>query len=345
MSVTAEVVGLEAPGLPRSGWGLAPAHGVYYRPAEAKPRTALVAVHYNLDFSQHYLAEPMAQRGFGFLGWNTRYCGNEVYFRLESALADIGLGVQWLRRQGAERIVLLGNSGGGSLMAAYRARGGEGELYASVAAHPGRPDVLTAWLDPAVSDEADPTATDPELDMYDPRNGPPYPPEFVTRYRGAQRERNARITEWCERELARLRDVGFSDRLFTVARTWADLRFVDPQLDPSERPSPACYRGDPAKANRGVNGIGMVNTLRSWLSMWSLEHSECRSSEYLGRISVPSLVVQATADTGVFPSDARAIYEGLAAQDKQLVELEGDHYFRGSRDALADLLADWVGAR
>ena len=41
---------------------------------------------------------------------------------LDRALVDIGLGVAWLREQGAETIVLLGNSGGGSLMAAYNAQ-------------------------------------------------------------------------------------------------------------------------------------------------------------------------------------------------------------------------------
>jgi hypothetical protein len=247
--------------------------------------------------------------------------------------------------QGVEVLVLLGNSGGGSLLAAYQAGAQTGDLYVSVAAHPGRPDVLTAWMDPAVVDEFDPVATDAALDMYDPANGPPYSPEFLERYREAQQARNRRITAWAQDELERVRAAGFSDRLFTLQRTWADPRFVDPSLDPSDRPTPACYAGEPARANRGVLGIGTANTLRTWLSMWSLDHSQCRGAEHYATIEAPALVVQATMDTGVFPSDARTIHDALASADKRMVELRGDHYFQGERDPLADLVAGWVEER
>jgi len=366
--VERELVALSGPQTPRMGWGSHACQGVYHRPAGAQPEVAFLAVHYNIDFSEHYLADHLARRGFGFLGWNTRFRGMEALFLLDRALLDIGLGVRWLRERGAETVVLLGNSGGGSLVAAYQAQSQRpairpalgmplaegldelepGDLYVSLAAHPGRPEVLTAWLDPAVTDEADPLATDPSLDMFDERNGPPYAPEFVARYRAAQRARNERITEWAKRELERLRAAGHFDRLFTVHRTWADPRFLDPALDPSERPTPACYLGDPRAANRGVLGIGNLNTLRSWLSMWSLAESQCNSEEHLAAISLPSLVVQPSMDTGVFPSDARRIHDGLAATDKRLEELPGDHYFRGvegARSTLADLIAAWVGGR
>lgn len=368
MTAERELVEVEAPELPRTGWGLAPARGTYYRPAGRRPRTAFIVVHYELDFSQHYLAEPMAQRGYGFLGWNTRFCGRESHFLLDRALVDIGLGVSWLRETGVELVVLLGNSGGGSLLAAYQAQsrasvvqppydlrlaGGiedlpAGDLYVSLAAHPGRPQVLTHWIDPAVVDEQDPLPTDAGLDMYDPDNGPPYADEFVERYRTAQRARNDRISQWCRTELERLRSAGYPDRLFTVARTWADPRFLDPRLDPSDRPTPACYRGDPRRANRGIDGIGMVSSLRTWLAMWSVQDSQFDPSAALRLIDVPALVVQARADTGVFPSDARAIFDTLGSADKELVELPGDHYFRGPgspRGALADALADWVAQR
>ena len=41
----------------------------------------------------------MAERGYGFLGWNTRFRGNEAHFLLDHALAEIGVGVRWLREQ------------------------------------------------------------------------------------------------------------------------------------------------------------------------------------------------------------------------------------------------------
>jgi len=366
--VERDLVALSGPEMPRMGWGSHPCQGVYYRPAGERPRVAFIAAHYNIDFSEHYLADHLARRGFGFLGWNTRFRGMEAFFLLDRALLDIGLGVRWLREQGVETVVLLGNSGGGSLIAAYQAQAQQpvtrpafgmpladgldelapGDLYLSVAAHPGRPEVLTNWLDPAVVDERDPVATDPALDMYAEENGPPYGEEFIARYRAAQRQRNGRITEWAKAELERVQAAGRFDELFTVHRTWADLRFADGAIDPSDRPTPACYLGDPSFANRGVLGIGSLNTLRTWLSMWSLEESQCSSAEHLAAISLPSLVVQPTMDTGVFPSDARAIHDGLAATDKRLVELPGDHYFRGvegARSDLADLIAEWVAER
>ena len=318
------------------------------------PAIAFIATHYNVDFTEHYLADLLADRGFGFLGWNTRFRGNEGYFVLDYALADIALGVRWLREQGVERLVLLGNSGGGSLMAAYQAhtrrddRLAPGDLYVSLAAHPGRPQVLTAWMDASVTDEFDPTKTDPSLDIFNPENGPPYDPDFLATYRAAQVSRNRRITEWGKQELERLRAAGLKDRVFTVQRTWADPRMVDPSLDPSDRPTPACYAGDPARANRGVFGIGIMNTIRTWLEMWSLDDSRCGGAEHLTEITLAALVVSATGDTGVFPSDAAGIVDALASKDKQLIELPGDHYFRGpagERDAVAELLAEWVEAR
>jgi hypothetical protein len=214
-----------------------------------------------------------------------------------------------------------------------------------LAAHPGRPDVLTKWLDPSVTDEADPVATDPELGLYAPANGPPYRPEFVERYRAAQVDRNRRITAWAREELERMQAAGRRDRLFTLTRTWADLRMLDPTIDPSDRPSPACYLGDPRAANHGVFGIGVLNTLRTWLSMWSLDESQCRAEPHLARVVLPALVVQASADTGVFPSDADAIAAALGSDDVRLETVTGDHYLRdppSARSDTANLVAAWV---
>jgi len=57
----------------------------------------VIATHYNVDFSEHYMAELMASRGYGFLGWNTRFRGLEHWFTLDHALVDIGVGARWLR--------------------------------------------------------------------------------------------------------------------------------------------------------------------------------------------------------------------------------------------------------
>ena len=366
MGVERTWVSLESPTQGRAGHGSAPCQGLWWTPAGERPTVAMIATHYNVDFSEHYLAELMAERGVGFLGWNTRYRGNEPYFLLEHAVVDIGAGVRWLREQGVETVVALGNSGGGSLMAAYQSQSVEPnlhavgggpvpdaalelepcDLYVSLQAHLGRPEVLTAWLDPSVTDETDPFSVDPDLDMYDERNGPPFAPEFVERYRAAQVDRNHRITAWARAQIAELAERGHWDRLFLVERVWADLRFTDLELDSSNR-TVGCYAGDPKRANYSPFGLGRVNTCRTWLSMWSLEESQCRGAEHLGRVTVPSLLVQSLGDTGIFPSDARQIFEALGAADKAMEMVAGDHYFQhsGNRAEVADLLAAWVRAK
>jgi len=366
--IVSEFVGLPSPVVGRSGAGGHPCQGIYHRPAGTRPSTAFIAAHYNVDFAEHYLAALLAERGYGFLGWNTRFRGNEAHFLLDHALAEIGVGVRWLRSQpGVERVVLLGNSGGGSLMAAYQSQAVEPnvrpvtgmrplaaieelpacDLFVALAAHSGRPEVLTNWLDPSVTDESDPLSADPQLDPFNPANGPPYDAAFQARYRVAQRARNERITGWALDELDALAGSRARDRLFLVPRSWADLRMIDPAIEPSDRRPNWCYLGEPVKANYGVYGVGTVSTLRSWLSMWSLRTSQCIAAPHLARIALPSLVVHATADACVYESDARALYEALAATDKELVFIKADHYLQepaGARAEVADLVAAWVAS-
>ena len=304
----------------------------------------------------------------GFLGWNTRYRGAEDQFLLEHALIDIGVGVRWLKENaGVEQVVILGNSGGGSLMGAYQAetiaptlvhetkgptqdalRVLQGaDLYISLNAHQGRPEVLTDWMDASVVDEFDPTKTNESLNPFHATNGPPYSEAFITKYRAAQRARNQRITDWAKRELARVNAAGIPDILFPLYRTWGDLRFMDPAIDPSDRICPACYRGHPAQANR-TPGIGRANTLKTWLSMWSLSESKCQGRDHLAKFTAPALVVQGKGDTGVFPSDAKKILDYIGSKDKKLELMPGAHYFEDSmpnREAAVDLMVDWIKSK
>jgi hypothetical protein len=353
-----------------AAFGAHPLQGVFMTPGQRQPTVAFIASHYELDFTEHYLGPLLAQRGFGFLGWNHRYRGNGMYFRLDAAVSDIGIGIRWLREHGVERIVLLGNSGGASLMAAYQSQAtspnlvaGPGsrltaglddlmpaDLYVSLAAHPGRADLNVNCLDPSVVDESDPWSSDPALDMYDESNGPPFDSEFQRRYHGEQVRRNRRISAWARSQLEALRRLGHpvKDRLFVVNRLWADLRFIDAAIEPSDRHVPGCWLGDPRRANAGVAGIGTVNTLRTWLSMWSIDDSQARVVLHGPNIRIPSLVVAASGDTGVFDSDTKAILDSLASTDKQSHTLKGDHYFLapdGARAQVADLLEGWVQER
>lgn len=348
MTVERRFVSLVPPHGRRAGAGGAPTQGLYHVQEGRPPRVAVLASHYEVDFAEHYLAPWLAERGIGFLGWNTRFRDAGHLFHLDTALGDLGAGVRWLREEGgADRVVLLGNSGGASLLAALQALAADdaerGDAFISLNAHPGRPDVLTRWLDPSVTDEADPVGRDADLDMFDERHGPPYDPAFVERYRAAQVARNERITDWCEAERARLVAGGGTDRVFGVPRTWADLRFADLALDPSDRPA-GCYLGDPARANALAVGLAAVCSIGGWLEMWSLRQSRCRATDHLAAVEVPALVVQSTADRGCFPSDARAIHGALTATDAHLEWVPGDHYLTDPDDRrrVADLLADWI---
>ncbi|KAK5311539.1 hypothetical protein LTR93_011692 [Exophiala xenobiotica] len=346
-------IAIESESAKRSPMGGHPCQGQYFtKEGNPNPEVAIFVVHYSADFSEHYLGPHLAAQGYGFLGFNTRFRGAEDRFILEHALDDIAAGAAWLRNEAkAKKIVFIGNSGGGSLLAAYQAKAQQNPTWVSadafifLNAHPGRPDVLTKWLDPSVVDETDPVKTDSSLDMYDPRNKPPYSKEFITRYRAAQVERNNRITRWAKEELKRLNTAGIPDRLFPLYRTMADLRFLDAKIDPSDRPAPACYAGDPRKANRGISLLGRSNTLQTWLSMWSLEESKCKLEPYAAAFSLPTLVVQSTGDTGVYPSDARHVYDIIATKDKELELIPGGHFFDESQkslDGIIQVIGDWV---
>jgi pimeloyl-ACP methyl ester carboxylesterase len=208
--------------------------GILYMPAKAKPRTVVIMAHPRADFSTHYSIPFWVEAGFAAFGFNTRYLNNDAMMLHENLLLDLGAGIRFLREEeGFEKIVMLGNSGGGSLFAYYDSQaralagnrvsappgGGPPDLnkfdlptadgYIALAAHPGQGMVLMSCLDAAVVDESDPFASDAALDMYGERNGfktPPaesrYSEEFLERYRAAQLARCARIDAIARRHIA-----------------------------------------------------------------------------------------------------------------------------------------------
>src|SRR5690606_9465996 len=132
----------------------------------------------------------------------TRYVGNDSSLIMENCLLDMGTMVEHLYASGYERVVLIGNSGGASIVPYYQAqalrptvtapaRGGPDLTTAGLRpadavvllnAHPSRARLSTEWLDPAITDELRPFERDPELDMFGPDRTIPFPAEFVTRY-------------------------------------------------------------------------------------------------------------------------------------------------------------------
>ncbi len=330
-------------------------------------KIVFVVIHPTSNFMAHYLFDPLKRRGRALLGLNTRYIANDSMLLMERAIQDLGAGIRHLRERGYEKIVLLGNSGGGALAAMYQEQAENLTIsttpdgrpidltpedfptvdgIALLCAHPGRAHTLTDWLDPAVTNEQDMLSLDAELDMYNPDNGPAYGANWLENYRTAQLARNDRLTDWV---LARLNEVDgspASDQAFIVHRTMADPRFLDLTLDPNERGVGTIW-GDAKAINYAANNIGRFSTLRSFLSQWSKRLSRADGPKCLANTSVPILNVDYTADKCVFPSQIKMWSD--AAKDRCTdYALEGvGHYPHEQPDSieeLSDLLVDWANA-
>src|SRR5271155_2069460 len=151
--------------------------GILYTPASGNPRTVVIMAHPRADFSTHYSIPYWVEAGFAAFGFNTRYLNNDAMMIHENHLLDLPAGSRYLlEEEDFENIVMLGNSGGGSLFAYYhsQARLPKGERVASppgggapdlnnfelpladgfiaLAAHPGQGAVLMGSLDAAVVD-------------------------------------------------------------------------------------------------------------------------------------------------------------------------------------------------
>jgi pimeloyl-ACP methyl ester carboxylesterase len=331
-----------------------------------EPDIAFVVVHPSGDFLPHYLMSALPKRKAACLAVNTRYVGNDTYLMMEKCILDLGLGIRFLRESGYRRIVLVGNSGGASLSALYQAEAEHltiatlpdgtplpitaGELppvdgLAMLAAHPGRAQVLTDWLDPSVMDEGDASSADSTLDMFNPKNGPPYSNEWILRYRAAQMARNEAITD---RALATLAEMGAgqsrtADALQIVHRTGADPRFLDIAIDPDDR---VVQKADAAKAsNYATNNMARLSTLRSWLSQWSVRCTRANGPKCLARTTVPVAIMRYGADGIVFPSQIRMWTDAVGDRGTTSVVPGANHFLRNQpdlHDHVANGLIAWA---
>ena len=396
-SVRQEPVALEAVDGGLSG-------GVLYNAGQAK--TVVCFMHPKADMSRHYAIPALVDAGYAAFGQNSRWPNNDELCVHETLLLDVAAGMRFLRARGFTTIIACGNSGGGSLYAFYQAQAviaPPGRLthapagdpidlnacdlppfdgYINLAAHLGEGKILMQMIDPSVVDEADPLSCDPSLDAFNPDNGyrqPPessrYAPEFVERYRAAQRARVARL-DGVARALVQQRRVArkaifandFGGRpwgeqapalrvavvcpYMIVYRTEADLRAFDLSLDPSERDAGSLFSYRPDLTNYMEFGFARVQTPRAWLSTWSGLSSNADVVQNAPKITVPSLVIYYRGDNGIFPADARAVYDAIGAADKQLASAPGDHYGfgvgtqerTGAPQALAQVVA-WLRER
>ncbi len=350
--------------------------GVLWTPPIGTPwKTAVILSHPRGDFSVHYACPLLAAAGYAVLGFGTRYMNNDTDCLHENCIIDVKTVHDEMKRRGAEAVVLLGNSGGGSLMALATATLGIGDGWIGMAAHPGEGVFMLQVIDPSVADENDPFATIPELDMYDPDNGwRPWPapceydPQWVATYRAAQRARVARIDAIAKASIAdaeaagaRLRSIDRADpaawreqrrravftKYMTIYRTLADPAYLDLSIDPDERPMGSLFAfPDPFDANYGRGGLGRTMTARGWLSTWSGLSSHAKLADTMPNVTVPTILVHPTADTEIRVWQAKEIVANAGAADTTYVEMKGaPHYLEGHRREALAIVADWLAKR
>ena len=337
--------------------------GAYEEPHGPR-RTACIVMHPTSNFMGHYFIAPLARRGIACLGLNSRYSGSDTTLLMERVIQDLGAGVRFLQGLGYERVFLIGNSGGGALAAFYQAqaerltvtRTPDGTPIALEpsdlppvagivlnAAHAGRSRLMEEWIDPSVVQEDDALSADPELDVYNPANGPSFAPDWVERFRAAQRARRDRIEAWAWRRLRQLRATPGAppDMPFLIHRTQADPRLLDLSLDANEREAGSIW-GPARDVNYAANAMGRITTLTAFLSQWA-SCSQADGPTNLARTSVPVLLFEHTADGSTFPS-TRDAWMKAAGGRAVLHQLVGANHYLSGQPALVEEAADRIEA-
>jgi hypothetical protein len=176
-------------------------------------------MHSDADFLTHSAGSGLAKRGYRVLCANISVFDNP----LDEKLLDVKVAIQYLRQlPGLRKVIVLGHSGGATLMTAYQNaaengvkgfQGPEklikcsdiGELppadgVLSLDSNYGNGTMTLLSLDPAVTIEDNGKILDPGLDLFNPANGynpkgSTYSDEFIRKYQKAQGERNNRLID------------------------------------------------------------------------------------------------------------------------------------------------------
>jgi alpha-beta hydrolase superfamily lysophospholipase len=347
--------------------------GLLWLPPSGRPwKTAIILSHPRADFSVHYACPLLAAAGYAVCGFGTRNMNNDTDCVHENLVTDVAAVANEMRRRGAEAVVLLGNSGGGSLMALAQAERACGDGWVGMAAHPGEGVFMNQVIDPSVADEHDPLSVIPELDMYNPWRPWPgpctYDREWLALYRAAQLARVARIDAVAKHALADAEEarevwnsLGKSDparykaararavttRYHVIYRTLADPAYLDLTIDPDERAMGSLFAfPDPLDANYGRGGLARTMTSRGWLSTWSGLSSHAKLADTMPKVLVPTLLIHPTADTEIRVRQAEEIIAAAGAEDTTLVTMRGAlHYFEGMRPEAIAHVVDWLRVR
>jgi hypothetical protein len=233
--------------------------GALYRPDSGdQPTIGVLLIHRVNNYLGHLAASELARRGFLVLAMNSRFDNNEASVLWEQIALDVKTGVEFLKRQGGVRtVVLFGHSGGAATLSFYQAVAEKGTAYCDapgkltvcgkelsnlpradalilVDASIGNPAGLLRGLNPAVVTEGDPKAINPALDPFNPENGfnpagSTYTAEFKQRYYEAQAARMNRLIAAASAQAIQLgsdRGPFPDDNVFFIVRA-AGARLVD----------------------------------------------------------------------------------------------------------------------
>jgi hypothetical protein len=201
-------------------------NAVIWRPATPGPHAnvVLVGLHDNGNNMDHMSGPQLARRGYTIINANPRTApdASDSDTDWNKDLVDVGAVVKFARAMpGVTRVVLLGHSSGGPLMASYqniaengvKACNGPEKIFKCPDSLAGLPkadglivldpiwgvgaNVLNS-MEPAITDQGQPRRLDPALDSYRPQNGyaekgSNYSAAFKRRFFAAQAARNNRL--------------------------------------------------------------------------------------------------------------------------------------------------------
>jgi pimeloyl-ACP methyl ester carboxylesterase len=341
--------------------GMINLEGLRILPKGKPSKTLVVFMHPATTLQLLPMPRALAAQGVHVLCAASRYVKNDTPLIMEKVALDLGAYIRHAKEKwGYEKIVICGWSGGGSLCLFYQSQAEnptvthtpagdpvgikEAKLIPAdamtfQAAHISRAEMLAECIDPSVKNELDPDDRILEFDIYNPKNPnqPPYPADFIRAYRAAQLARMRKITATAKEMLATLKKRGGAEmeRGFITHRTIADLRFLDPAVDPNDRKPRWCWVGNPETANTGPVGLARFSMLRSWLSQWSIDDTRAHGVKSAANITVPFLAIENSADDAVPQPHTPKIYAAAASKDKTMKVIKGaTHYYQGQPELL-----------
>ncbi len=190
---------------------------MYYSPVHKNKVSHIGVILMHCD--QNYMALNMGLQ-LAAHGYQVLACDSE-FGEIENKFKILNKAMKFLRKNvGAEKVILMGHSGGATLMTAYQSIAENGahiyqgpeKLYRTtieeelipadglmlIDANYGNGPMTLLSLDPAVIEEGNGMKLDPEFDIFDSKNGydpqgAHYSPSFIKKYFKAQAARNEKL--------------------------------------------------------------------------------------------------------------------------------------------------------